>query len=75
MGSIKVFKALLSTAEQSIILGNIKNEQFFRKNSWECQESNPGPLGAKRERYPLCYAFNGEILEEETKGRFGDSNS
>ena len=23
--------------------------------SWERRESNPGPLGAKRERYPLCY--------------------
>ena len=26
------------------------------KISWECWESNLGPLGAKREWYPLCHA-------------------
>ena len=25
--------------------------------SWEYREANPGPLGAKRERDPLCYAL------------------
>ena len=30
--------------------------KFSEKNFWECQDSNPGPLGAKRVCYPLCYA-------------------
>ena len=29
---------------------------MMKKIFWECQESNPRLLGAKRERYPLCYA-------------------
>ena len=29
--------------------------QISQKKSWEHRESNQGPLGAKRERYPLCY--------------------
>ena len=41
---------LLKAAAPSINLGHTK------KISWECQDLNPGPLGAKRERYPLCYA-------------------
>ena len=30
--------------------------KFPQENLRECRESNPGPLGAKQERYPLCYA-------------------
>ena len=32
--------------------GDIKKETWKRPD----QESNPGPLGNKQERYPLCYA-------------------
>ena len=40
----------------SINLINIKRKILREKNSWERQESNLGPLGVKRERYPLCSA-------------------
>ena len=30
--------------------------QNLQKKSWECQESNPGLLGAKIKHYPLCCA-------------------
>ena len=36
-------------------LGNIDN-LFHQKKLWDCLESNPGPLGAKLEYHPLCYA-------------------
>ena len=40
----------------SINHSNAKRQILAEKNSWECWESNPGPLGAKRKCYPLCYA-------------------
>ena len=44
MDSIDIIKPL------STVLSNTVNK------SQQCRESNPGPLGAKRERSPLCYA-------------------
>ena len=58
MGSINISKPLLSTAlaSSAVDLTSAKSRILQKKNSWECQETNPGPLGTKRERYPLCYA-------------------
>ena len=49
MGLIDIIKPL------SIFLSNVvsKSKQHQDKNSWECQEPNPGPLGEKQEYY-LC---------------------
>ena len=44
MGSIDIIKPLCTA------LGSAINK------SRQYRESNPGQLGAKRERYPLCYA-------------------
>ena len=38
------------------MLLSIKLSNIEIINLWERWDSNPGPLGAKRERYPLCYA-------------------
>ena len=53
MGFDQHFKPLLSTGLSS---SAINEPRQHHKISWEHQESNPGLLGAKRERYPLCYA-------------------
>ena len=45
---IKPFSTLLSNALNKL-------QQHQEKKSWECQESNLGPLGAQQERYPLCF--------------------
>ena len=52
MGLIDIFKPL------SIVLCSAvnKSQPHQVKNSGERQELNPGLLGAKRERFPLCYA-------------------
>ena len=49
MGSIDIIEPL------STVLSSAANnsQQDQKKNSWKRQESNPGPLGEKRERY-LC---------------------
>ena len=56
MGSIN-YKALIALSK-SLRLQEIQDQNFFLnirnlKISWERLESNPGRLGAKRERY-LC---------------------
>ena len=51
MGLIDMIKPL-STVQSSAVN---KSQQPQEKNSWECRDSNPGPHGAKRERFPLCY--------------------
>ena len=38
---------------KSTVLSSAINKSHQEKNSWECQESNPGPLGAKRD-YPFA---------------------
>ena len=53
MGSITYIKPLLSTALSSSSTVNLTGQH---QTFWERQESNLGPLGAKREHYPLCYA-------------------
>ena len=52
MGLIDMIKPL-STVLRSAIN---KFQQHQEKNSWECRESNPGPLGGKRVCYLLCSA-------------------
>ena len=42
----------LFKAVPSINLSNIKKIIIREKKSWERRESSPGPLGAKRKRYP-----------------------
>ena len=57
----------LSSALLSINLYDIKIYiQISPKKSWEHRELNPGPLGAKRERYPLCYAAPPQGLDFKT---------
>ena len=52
MGSIDMIKPL-STVQSSAVN---KSQQHQEKNYWKWQESIPGLLGVKRERYPFCYA-------------------
>ena len=65
MGSINLIRPLLSTqcskqqrcqltSAASTIFSRERN--ISRKKFPECQDSNPGPLGEKRERYLMCYA-------------------
>ena len=38
-----------------IIMPHLSNSAFD-KSQGRGRESNPGPMGEKQERYPLCYA-------------------
>ena len=40
------------------------------KISWECQELNLGPLGAKPECYPLCSAAPSPLPPNDASGVF-----
>ena len=51
MGSNDFVKPL-STIPGSAINKSLQSQE---KNSRECQESNPGPLGAKQESFPFVH--------------------
>ena len=50
MGSNNIIKPM-STIPGSAINKSLQRQE---KNSWECHESNSGPLGAKQESYPFA---------------------
>ena len=51
MGRIYIIKPLSTVLSIAVN----KSQQHQEKNCWERWGSNPRLLGAKRERYPLCY--------------------
>ena len=60
MGSIDIIKPLstvLSRAINKSLQHRINSSKILRKKIWEREELNHRPLGAKRERYLLCYAL------------------
>ena len=52
INDIKLLHCPLNTKQCSAVDKSWQHRKKFR----ERRESNLGPLGAKRERYPLCYA-------------------
>ena len=58
MGSIDIINPL-STVLRS---GVIKSQQHQEKNSRECPETNPGLLGDKASKGPLCFADSPSLV-------------
>ena len=56
MGSNDIIKPLSTDLSRAVIESLQHRIILISEKFRECRESNPGPLGVKRERYPLCYA-------------------